>query len=404
MSKRDLYEILGVERNATADQIKKAFRSRARHLHPDNKESGDEVAFKELAAAYEILSDDQKRSLYDRYGHEGLAGGAGGFEGVDLGAFSDLSEIFAQFFGAGGSPRSGFRRSAVNRGADLKFDLELDFIEAVFGLEKKISVKHLEDCKDCGGSGAAAGSGPVRCSTCQGQGQIRQTTQTFLGHFTQVITCPNCHGEGQRVEKPCGNCKGRGQVRKASDLEIKIPPGIDSGTRLRVPGAGDRGRAGGPPGDLFVIVHVREHDMFVREGTTIHLNQPISYSMAALGGELMVPTLEGPRLLKVPAGTQTGTALVMRGEGVPHLNNPSRRGDQIVHLSVETPTRLSAEERKLLEKLAELRGESLTVEKAEPSQGVNGGKGKAGKAKKDEQGQSLIDKIAEAFKGKDGED
>src|SRR5262249_48671509 len=218
MSKRDYYEILGIDRHANPDQIKKAFRNKARHLHPDNKDSGDESAFKELAAAYEVLSDERKRSLYDRYGHDGLSGGPTGFEGVDLGAFADLSEIFAQFFG--GSPRSGPRRPAVERGADLKYDLELDFLEAVFGTEKKISFRHLEDCTACSGSGAAQGSGPVKCATCQGMGQIRQTTQTFLGQFSQVLACPNCQGEGMRIEKPCSNCKGRGQVRKAREIEV----------------------------------------------------------------------------------------------------------------------------------------------------------------------------------------
>ena len=388
MAKRDLYEILGVDRNAGAEQIKKAFRNRARHLHPDNRESGDEAAFKELAAAYEVLSDERKRSLYDRYGHDGLAGGAGGFEGVDLGAFSDLSEIFAQFFG--GSPRSGFRRSTQERGADLKYDLEIDFLQAVFGVEKKVNVKHLEECSVCTGSGAATGSGPVRCGTCQGSGQIKQTTQTFLGHFTQVITCPNCSGEGTRVEKPCTNCKGHGQVRKSREIELKIPPGIDSGARLRVPGSGDQGRRGAPPGDLYVIVHVAADPVFNREGMNIHVRQPIGFALAALGGEMMVPTVEGVKVLKIPQGTQTGSTLVMREMGVPQLSDPTRRGDQFVHVVVETPTKLSSEERKLLEKFAESRGEKLSVSKAQK---------KADAAKN---GTSIIDKISEAFKPKDG--
>ncbi len=388
MGKRDYYEVLGVEKNATADQIKRAFRNKARHLHPDNKDSGDEAAFKELAAAYEVLSDEQKRSLYDRYGHDGLSGGAAGFDGVDLGAFTDLSEIFAQFFG--GAPRgSGSRRGAVERGADLKYDLQLDFLEAVFGVEKKVSIRHLADCTVCSGSGAAAGSSRVSCNTCGGQGQIRQSTATFLGHFTQVLTCPNCQGEGTRVEKPCNNCKGRGQIKKSKDIELKVPAGVDTGARLRVPGAGDQGPRGGPPGDLYVIIHVAEHNLFVREGTTIHLRQPISFSMAALGAELMVPTVEGVKVLKVPAGTQSGTILVMKENGVPHLNNSARRGDQLVHLIVETPTRLSSEERKLLEKLAELRKEKLHLPKNS-------------KAEEEAKEASIIDKIADVFRPKDG--
>jgi molecular chaperone DnaJ len=390
--KRDFYEILGVERNATPDQIKKAFRNRARNLHPDNMDSGDEAAFKELAAAYEVLSDESKRSLYDRYGHDGLSGGAGGFDGVDLGGFADLSEIFAQFFG--GSPRggSGARRNPVERGADLKYDLSLDFLEAVFGVEKKISIKHMQDCTACSGSGAAQGSSRVQCSTCGGAGQIRQTTSTFLGHFTQVLTCPNCEGEGTRVEKPCSNCKGRGQIRKSRDIELKIPPGIDSGARMRVPGMGDQGRHNGPPGDLYVILHVGEHPNFMREGTTIHLRQPVSFSMAALGGELMIPTVEGVKALRIPAGIQTGSTLVMRDHGVPHLNNPSKRGDQLVHVVVETPTRLSGEEKKLFEKLAELRKEKLQVPKSQ-------------KVEEDgKEGESIIDKIVDVFRPKDGDE
>jgi molecular chaperone DnaJ len=365
MSKRDYYEILGIERNATQDQIKRAFRSKARHLHPDNQDSGDESAFKELAAAYEVLSDEQKRSLYDRYGHDGLTGASGGFDGVDFGAFSDLSEIFSQFFGGGGGGRSGFRRSSVERGADLKYDLQLDFLEAVFGTEKKVTIKHLEDCTVCSGSGASPGSGPVKCATCTGMGQIRQTTQTFLGHFTQVLTCPNCNGEGTRIEKACTNCKGRGQVRKSREIDIKIPAGIDSGARVRLPNAGDHGRRGGPPGDVYVVIAVSEDSTFIREGSTIHIKQPISYSMAALGGEVLVPTVEGPKAIKIAAGIQSGTTITMRDQGVPHLSNQTRRGDQIVHVQVETPSRLSSEEKKLFEKLAELRGESLTAAKPE---------------------------------------
>jgi len=401
MAKRDYYEILGIERNASPDQVKRAFRNRARHLHPDNKESGDETAFKELAAAYEVLSDERKRSLYDRYGHDGLSGGAGGFEGVDLGAFADLSEIFSQFFGGGG--RGGFRRGTVERGADLKYDLELDFLEAVFGAEKKISIKHLEDCTVCSGSGAAAGSGPVRCGTCGGQGQIRQTTATFLGHFTQVLTCPNCEGEGTRIEKACANCKGRGQVRKSRDIELKIPPGIDTGARLRIPNAGDQGRKGGPPGDVYVIIRVAEHARFIREGWNIHIQQPISFSMAALGGELLVPTVDGQKPLKVPAGTQTGIGLTMKELGVPQLNNPVRRGDQIVHLVVQTPSHLSSQERKLLEQLAELRGEKLSVDR--PPEAEGGGSTDKHKEKSRDKtkdnGSSIIDKIADVFRSKD---
>lgn len=415
MPKRDLYEILGVDQNASADQIKRSFRSKARMLHPDNADSGDEQAFKELAAAYEVLSDDRKRSLYDRYGHDGLAGGQSSFDGVDLSAFGDLADIFSHFFGdamGGMGPRS--RRSAAERGADLKYDLNLSFMDAVFGTESKVNVLHLEDCTVCSGSGAAPGSGPVTCTTCNGEGQVRQTTATLLGHFTQVIICPNCQGEGSRVDKPCTNCKGRSQVRKSREIEIKVPAGIDNGVRLRVPGAGDQGRRGGPPGDVYVVLHVEKHEYFERDGSTIHLKQPISYSMAALGGELMVPTIDGEKKIKVKAGTATGTVMTMRDCGVPHLNNPNRRGDQLVHLIVETPRKLSSEERRLLEQLAELRGEKLKVEKpvkvteeksesekkspeTEKTSSRSRKRKKAGSKKKDT---SIIDKIADVFKPK----
>ena len=389
MSKNDYYEILGVSKSATQDEIKKAFRNRARQLHPDNMDSGDETAFKELAAAYEVLSDDNKRALYDRYGAEGLASGAGGFSGgfenMDLGSFADLSEIFSQFFGTGTS-RTGRRNQAL-RGADLKLDLRLEFKEAIFGCESKITVRRMEDCTVCTGSGAQAVSGPVQCSTCGGAGQIRQTNATLLGHFTQVLTCPNCEGEGTRVEKPCTNCRGVGQVRKSREMEIKIPPGIDNGARVRITKAGDFGKRGGPPGDVYVIVYVSDHATFQREGTTIHVQQKISYSMAALGCELLIPTVDGEQVLKVAAGTQTGVTITVRGKGAPQLSNPSVRGDQIVHFFVETPTKLSAEEKKLLERLAEMRGEKLTVPKSHKHDDPNNS--------------SLLDKITEVFKPKE---
>jgi molecular chaperone DnaJ len=412
MTKRDFYEILGVPRTANSDQIKKAFRSKARHLHPDNMDSGDESAFKELAAAYEVLSDDNKRALYDRYGHDGLAGAAGGFDGVDLGAFADLSEIFSTFFGGGRG--GGGRRSTVERGSDLKLELRLEFSEAIFGTERKISIKRLEACTVCTGTGAQSGSQPVRCTTCNGAGQIRQATQTLLGQFMQILTCPNCEGEGTRIEKACTVCKGKAQVRTQRDLEIKIPAGIDHGARLRIPHAGDHGRRNGPPGDVYVLITVNDHAKFVREGQTIHLQQPISFAMAALGGEMIVDTVDGEKPLRVPPGTQTGTILPLKGHGAPQLNSPNLRGDQLVHLIVETPTKLTSEQKRLLEKFADSRGDKLSAPKfkrpdtassanSKPSPGKSSsiknpsGKGSSGKADS-----SLIDKIADVFKPKEG--
>lgn len=390
MTNRDYYEVLGVERSATADQIKRSFKKKAAQLHPDNKDSGDEAAFKELVAAYEVLSDEQKRSVYDRYGAEGLknAGGGMGAENFDFGAFGDLSDIFDYFFG-GGMRQQTRRRNQPERGADLRHDLELEFLEAVFGVEKKITVKHLEDCTVCSGSGAAPGSKPVQCKDCAGMGQRRQTTSTLFGHFTQIVPCPTCNAEGTIIDKPCGECKGKGQVRKSKNIELKIPAGVDNNARLRVGGGGDYGRRGAPPGDLYVVLHVRPHAQFQREGVDVHIAQPISYSLAALGGELLVETVSGTKVLKIPAGTQSGTVMVMRELGIPHLGNPQRRGDQNVHLQVETPTKLSDEEKQLLRKLAELRGETLTVAQP-PSDG----------SAKDKDNPSILDAIAGVFKHK----
>ncbi len=391
MANRDYYEVLGVSRTATQDEIKKSFRAKAAALHPDNKETGNEGEFKELVNAYEVLSDEQKRTMYDRYGAEGVKGTGSRFEGFDAGGFGDLSDIFEYFFG-GGTTR-GRRRGGPERGADLKFDLELDFLEAVFGVEKKITIKHLEDCLECTGSGAAPGSSPVQCKTCGGMGQVRQTSATLFGHFTQVLPCPACDGEGTKIDRPCEECKGKGQLRKPKSLELKIPAGVDNGSRLRVGGAGDNGKKGAPAGDLYVVIHVRNHAVFQREGHTIHVRQPISYSMAALGGEILIDTVGGKKVLKVPAGTQSGTTLVMKEQGVPHLSSPQRRGDQQVHLVVDTPTRLSDEEKSLLKRLAELRGESLSV----PAVAREEGQGKEGQ-------QSLFDVIAGVFKPKNSAD
>jgi molecular chaperone DnaJ len=351
-TKRDYYEVLGVSRQATSDQIKKAFRNRARHLHPDNMDSGDEHAFKELAAAYEVLCDPHKRSQYDRFGHEGM--GNIDFGGIDFSDLGDIGEIFSSFFG--GSMRS--RRSHAERGADLRYDLSLTFEEAVFGAEKKIKLQHLESCTTCSGSGLAAGAKQVTCAACNGAGQVRHSTSTFLGQFTQVVTCSTCGGEGTTADKPCNECRASGVVRKSKEVEIKIPAGVDDLSQMRVSGQGDQGRRGGPPGDLYVVLNVAPHPIFEREGTTILLRHTISFATAALGGEIMVPTIDGEHKLKVSAGTQSGTTVNLHGCGVPHLGHTSRRGDQIVQLNVRTPARLNAEEKKLFEKLKEIEGKS----------------------------------------------
>jgi molecular chaperone DnaJ len=388
MANRDYYEVLGVERSSTPDQIKKAFKKKAAQLHPDNKDTGDESAFKELVAAYEVLGDEQKRSMYDRYGAEGVKGTRFDQSSFDFSTF-DLSDIFDMFFGGG--MRSGGRRTGPERGADLKFDLELDFLEAVFGCEKKITIRHLEDCTECGGNGAAPGSKPIKCETCGGLGQVKHTASTLFGQFVQVIPCPTCDGEGTKIDRPCGECKGKGQLRKPKNIDLKVPPGVDSNSRLRVGGAGDLGRRGAPPGDLYVVLHIRPHGLFKREGSNIHITQPVSFAMAALGGEILVETVGGPKVLKIPAGIQSGTVITMRELGVPHLSNPQKRGDQYVHVVVETPTKLSEEEKQLLRKLAEVRGESLTVAANEDGQGKEGQ-------------QSLFDVIAGVFRPKNSDE
>jgi molecular chaperone DnaJ len=373
MAKRDYYEVLGLAKGAPSDEIKKAFRNRARQLHPDNKDSGDEAAFKELAEAYEVLSDEQKKASYDRYGHDGVRGSTRDFDNVDFSSFQGfgMEDIIDALFGGGMRGGGGFgggSRSGPSQGAHLRYDLDLEFLEAVFGLEKKITVKRLEECTTCDGSGATPGSTTTTCNTCQGQGQVKQLVNMLFMQSYQIIACPECSGSGKKIEKPCRDCRGAGQTRKSRDFDVKVPAGVKDGDRLKLSQGGDRGPRGGGYGDLFVVLNVKDHPDFVRDGFTIHCKQPISFSMAALGAEILVPTVDGQKLLKVPAGTQSSSQLVMRDLGVPYLNSPTRRGDHVVHVVVETPTKMSNEEKKLLEQLAELRKENLkmTAPVAEP--------------------------------------
>lgn len=432
MSKRDYYEVIGVSKTASADEIKKSFRSKAAKLHPDNKDSGDEAKFKELAEAYEVLSDQNKRAQYDRYGHEAVQGSTRGFDNVDFSQFSGFGiDDFIDFFFGGGlrSGGGGRGRSGPEAGAHLKYDLEIDFLEAVFGVERKINIRRLEDCTTCNATGAAPGSSVETCKTCAGMGQVQMLQNTWLGQTIRIADCPDCAGVGKKIDKPCRECRGEGLVRKQREFQLKVPAGIEAGSRLRLTSAGDKGRRGGPYGDLFVIVHVRDSKQFVREGEIIHVRQPISFAQAALGAEIMVPTVDGPHLLKIPSGIQTGTTMVMRDLGVPRFSNPQRRGDQVVHIVVETPAKLSSEERKLLEKFAELRGDQLTVPKEEIEQAESeaaakqeereqaastssGGEGgrkskRKEKAKKEEEEpkeESFLDKVADLFRPKNGED
>ncbi len=354
MAKRDYYEVLGVSRNASEDELKKAFRNLARKHHPDVNDSPDaEEKFKEINEAYSVLSDPDKRAAYDRFGHQGVKGhnGGAGFETVD---FTDFADIFGDMFGFGGfGGRSRTAsRNAPRRGADLQYQVAISFKEAVFGTEKEIEVTKDETCPTCGGDGAKPGSSPKTCPKCQGRGEIRQTRQTLLGSMVQVTTCPVCGGRGKVVEEHCPTCGGRGKVRKTRRKKVTIPAGVDDGTRIRLAGEGQPGENNGPPGDLYLLIRVRPHKYFRRRDNDILLDLNVNIAQATLGAEVKVPTVDGDVMLKIPPGTQPGKIIRMRGKGVPYLRGNSR-GDQLVIVNVTIPTRLDHEERQLFEKMAE---------------------------------------------------
>lgn len=335
-------------RTASEQEIKSSYRKLAMQYHPDrNPNNPDaEEKFKEASEAYAVLADGEKRSLYDRYGHAGVASGAGG--GFDATVFQDFGDIFGDLFGfgdifGGGGSR---RRSRAQRGADLREDLTLEFEEAVFGTETKVTVRRNETCEECHGSGAAAGKSPVTCRSCNGQGQVRYQQ----GFFSIARTCPTCQGTGSVITDPCPKCKGEGRVLRQKTIDAKIPPGVEDGTRIRYSGLGEGGPFGGPAGDLYVVLHVKEHPFFDREGNDLHCVIPVSFSQAALGTEIQVPTVDGEHALKVPEGTQSGTTLRVRGKGVPVLNGHGK-GDLFVTLQVQTPTKLNKRQRELLQEL-----------------------------------------------------
>lgn len=360
---RDYYEILGVSRDADKEEIKRAYRRQARKYHPDvNKEEGAEERFKEINRAYEVLSEPEMRARYDRFGEAGVssaaAGGAGYQDFSDLGGFADIFESFFSGF-SGGMGQQTRRRSGPVRGDDLRLDLKLDFREAVFGGEKEIRISHLETCTTCTGSGAKPGTRPKTCPTCTGSGQVRRATRTPFGSFTQVSACPTCSGAGQVIDEKCDVCGGSGQKNEAKKLKITIPAGVDNGTRLRVSSEGDAGMRGGPPGDLYVYLFVNEDAEFQRDGINILSQLKISYLQAILGSKLEVNTVDGPVEVTIAPGTQPGTVLTLENRGVPRLGNPTSRGDHLITVSVEIPTRVSTEERELLEKLAKIRGDRI---------------------------------------------
>ncbi len=352
-SKRDYYEVIGVSRDASEAEIKSAYRKLALKYHPDRNPGNQEAEerFKEAAEAYSVLGDAEKRGRYDRFGHAGVGGAAGpGAGGFDPGVFSDFSDILGDLFGFGdtfgGSGRRGSR--AANRGADLRYDLELTFEEAAFGKKSRIKVPHQEICSECEGVGALKGSGPATCPTCKGYGQVRYQQ----GFFSITRTCSGCQGSGQVIKDPCKLCHGEGRVVNEKTLELKIPAGVDSGSRLRVAGEGDAGPRGGAPGDLYVLINVGEHEFFERREDDLFCHIPISLTQATLGAEISVPTLEGAQTLKIPAGTQPESVFRIRKAGIAEANGRGR-GDLYVNINVRVPTKLTREQREIMSKLAE---------------------------------------------------
>ncbi len=354
----DYYEILGVSKDASKDEIKSAFRRKARELHPDvNKAPDAEEKFKELGKAYETLSDDNKRATYDRYGEDGLKNAGFDTGGPFAGGFGDLNDIFESFFGGfGGFGFGGGAQdpNAPQRGDDLRYDVKIKFEEAAFGLNKEITYEHLEICPDCHGTGAQAGTAKKTCPQCKGAGQIQHVTRTPLGSFSQISVCPHCHGTGQVIDKPCQTCSGEGRIAKEHKIEIKIPAGVDNMSKMRIGSEGDCGINGGPNGDLFVVIHVAPSPDFKRDGINVFSELEISPAQAVMGDNVTIKTLDGDKKIQIPQGSQHGSIVKIKGAGIPVLSRPSQRGDHVVVLNVRIPVRLSEEERNLYQKLYEI--------------------------------------------------
>lgn len=351
-SKRDYYQILEVSRNATKEEIRAAYRRLARRYHPDvSKEPDAEARFKEINEAYRVLNDDELRARYDRYGHAGL-------EQTDLGGFGGFGfgfeDIFSDLFGFGGR----VSRPGPVRGSDLRYDLEITFEEAVFGCSKEIQIARQETCPECRGTGAEPGTSPIRCPECNGSGQIRRAQQSIFGTFVNVTTCPRCRGTGEIITTPCSTCHGTGRAEQIRRLVVDVPAGVDDGMRLRLSGEGESGLYGGPPGNLYVMLHVKPHPFFQRRENDILLSVNINIAQAALGDEIRVPTLDGEEKLTIAAGTQPGTVVRLKGRGVPRLHG-SGRGDQIVILNVSIPTNLDAHQKALLAELGKTLGREV---------------------------------------------
>jgi len=364
VAKADYYEVLGVSREAGDQELKSAYRKQALKYHPD-RNPGDHAAeekFKQASEAYQVLSDADKRAAYDRYGHAGLSGQGSGFGGGPFAGGVDIGDIFGDLFGemfnVGGSQQRSTRQK---RGDDLRFDLTIDFEEAVFGSETEVRIRRLETCPTCQGRGSASGRGPTVCSQCQGRGQLRYQQ----GFFSVARTCGACGGAGSIIGDPCQTCRGETRVTSELKLNVKVPPGVEDGTRIRYGGEGDAGRAGGPKGDLYIVLSVRAHEFFDRKGNDLHCVIPISFPQAALGTEIEIPGIDGPVSLKIPEGTQSARELRVRGRGVPYLNEKGR-GDLVVKVVVQIPRKLSRTQRELIKGLAE----SLSVENKPTSPGL----------------------------------
>ncbi|MEW9123005.1 MAG: molecular chaperone DnaJ [Thermotaleaceae bacterium] len=360
MAKRDYYEVLGLEKGVDEQAIKKAYRKLAMQYHPDknpgNKEA--EEKFKEINEAYEVLGDANKRARYDQFGHSGVGGnGDGGFEGFSgHGGFDDIfGDIFDMF---GGGFSSGRRRNGPQKGADLKYELGITFEEAAFGVEKDISVSKRESCSTCNGTGAKPGTSKKTCTNCNGSGEVRYAQRTPLGQFVNVKTCDVCHGEGSIIETPCKDCSGTGKIMKDKKIHIKIPAGVDTGSVIPLRGQGEPGSKGGPAGDLYIVLRVKPHEIFQRDGSDVICEMPITFVQAALGDELVVPTLDGKVKYKIPEGTQSGTIFRLKGKGIPNLKGYGR-GDHYIKVIVEIPKRLNEKQKDLLKRFADEMGEDV---------------------------------------------
>jgi molecular chaperone DnaJ len=373
MSKRDYYEVLGISNSASKDEIKKAYRKLSKKYHPDiNKEPDADEKFKEVKEAYEVLSDDQKRSHYDQFGHTDPNQGFGG--GGDFGGFGGFEDIFSTFFGGGGGRRRD--PNAPRQGADLQYTMTLEFEDAVFGKETEIEIPREETCETCNGSGAKKGTKAETCSHCQGSGQLNVEQNTPFGRIVNRRVCNYCDGTGKEIKHKCSTCGGAGKVKKRRKISVKIPAGIDDGQQLRMSGQGEPGINGGPAGDLYVVFHIRPHEFFERDGEDVYCEMPITFAQAALGDEIEVPTLHGKIKLKVPSGTQTGTKFRLRGKGIPNVRGRGQ-GDQHIIVKVITPTKLTEKQKQLLQEFAEISGSAL----------------------KDDQEEGFFDKVKRAFKG-----